>query len=587
MKHPPARRGFSVSLAAALLLALAAAGAWLWLKSPRMPRQPRLVDNPVFHRDIASIVFAHCSPCHHPSEAAPFSLLSYDDVKKRAGQIADVTRRRLMPPWLPEHGLNDFVGDRSLNDGQIELIHRWVRQGAVEGNPADAPPPPQWRDGWQLGTPDLIVRPPAAYTLAAEGKDVYRTFVLPIPVVSNRFVRAVELLPGNTRVVHHAFMYIDPTRESRRRDGRDAEPGFPGLHTPPTAQAPPGQFLSWQPGKIAADDGEFSWLLQKDSDLVLQMHLRPSGKPESLQPEVGFYFSDRTPAQTPFKFGLWTHEIDIPVGATNHVVEQSWTLPSDVEVLRVLPHAHYLGRKLEGFATLPDGSQRWLIRIPEWDFNWQGDYTYRQPIALPRGTTIAMRYGYDNSTNNARNPHQPPRRVRYGINSDDEMAELWFQVVPRQSNDLAVLEKAYQPRVFRSVISFNTYLLSQDPDNARACTEMGKASLFLDQPVEALRHLTRALALQPSDEEGHYYLGLLHRTQRRLAEAKAEFRATLELKPDHAKAHGNLGLMLMEEGDWAAAETHFRSALRINPGDTIARESLEDIVKIRAGDNQK
>jgi hypothetical protein len=307
-RTPPRWVVTAIWLAAAAALGV---GGMLAVKRFRVPAGVPTPDDPLrpltFHKDVAPIIFNHCSTCHHPGEAAPFDLLTYTDVKKHARQIADMTARRLMPPWLPEPGYSDFIGQRSLKEEQIHIIQRWFEQGANEGNPGDAPPPPKWREGWQLGQPDLVIQLPQPYTLAAEGKDVYRNFVIPIPLSERRYVKAVELLPGNAKTVHHAFMLIDPTRDSRRRDEQDAEPGFPGLHTPPTAQRPAGHFLSWQPGKLpTADDDDLAWTLEKDTDLILQMHLRPTGKPELIQPSVGLYFTNRRPTKTPFKFGLWS-----------------------------------------------------------------------------------------------------------------------------------------------------------------------------------------------------------------------------------------------------------------------------------------
>src|SRR5262249_27335190 len=168
----------------------------------------------------------------------------------------------------------------------------------------------EFTDGWQLGPPDLVIQMPQPYTLGAEGRDVYRNFVIPIPVPARRYVRGVEFHPGNWRIVHHAFLRIDRTRESRRMDEKDPEPGFSGIHTPISAQSPEGHFLSWQPGKVPSLDSEgFAWVLETNMDLVLQLHMQSTGKPESIQASIGFYFTDQAPRYTPFKIGLISQSI--------------------------------------------------------------------------------------------------------------------------------------------------------------------------------------------------------------------------------------------------------------------------------------
>ena len=536
---------------------------------------------PTFHRDVAPIVHAHCSPCHQPGQAAPFPLLDYADLKKRTRDIGDVVGRRIMPPWLPDPADGPFVGQRTLSTGQIAVIQRWIEQGAPEGEAVDAVTVKR-PDGWQLGPPDLIVRMPEPYSLPADGPDIYRNFVIPIPVAARRFVKGVELQPGNPRIVHHAFMRIDTTRESKRRDADEKGIGFGGLHTPPTAQTPEGQFLSWQPGKLHTFVPRgLAWSLAPDSDLVLQMHLRPSGKAETLQPTVGFYFTADAPTNTPFKIGFRMFDIDVPAGATDHVIRESYTLAADVDVLSVLPHAHYLGKKLEALATLPDGRQHSLLRIANWDFNWQGDYLFQQPVFLPKGTTLSMVWHYDNSTNNARNPHVPPQRVRYGLQSSDEMAELWLQVLPRETNSLAALARYDQPRVFRDGVAYNQYLIRLNPRDAKAHNEMGKAQLFLGEYAAAEATLRQAATLDPFFDEPHYFLGLLFRMQGKLAEAATEFASAVRLNPANAKANGNLGLVLLDQGAPDMAESYLRTALSLDPQDAIAKAALEEIARAR------
>jgi len=221
----------------ALLAACSAAVAWaIWLRPravgpdtsarPAVPAAPAHV---TFNRDVAPIVFAECAACHRPGEAGPFPLLTYDDVRRRASQVADVTRRRVMPPWLPAAGHGEFLGDRRLSDEQVATIGRWVEQGAPEGAAADMPPRPPFADGWQLGEPDLVVRMPEPYVLPADGADVYRNFVLPVPLAAGRWVKAVEIRPGNAKVVHHAFLLADRTPASRRLDALEPGVGYGGM----------------------------------------------------------------------------------------------------------------------------------------------------------------------------------------------------------------------------------------------------------------------------------------------------------------------------------------------------------------------
>ncbi|HWN93624.1 MAG TPA: tetratricopeptide repeat protein [Methylomirabilota bacterium] len=571
----PSRKAVSWALVITAAVALVTAEVFF-------QRHPSTTGPVTFHRDVAPIIHAHCSSCHHPGQAAPFDLLTYDDVKKRARNIREVVERRIMPPWLPDPADGPFVGHRSLSTEQISVIQRWAEQGAPEGSTADAPTVPRWNDNWQLGKPDLVIRMAEPFALAADGPDVYRNFVIPIPTAVRRFVKGLELQPGNPRIVHHAFMRIDATRESQRRDEQEPGPGFGGLHTPTTAQTPQGQFLSWQPGKLHtfAPRG-LAWTLETNCDLVLQTHLRPSGKPESIQSSIGFYFTDEAPTNTPFKLGLQTYAIDIPAGAIDQTIRDTYTLAADVQVLSVLPHAHYLGKELEAFATLPDGKQQRLLHISNWDFNWQGDYQFQKPVFLPRGTTLSMVWRYDNSTNNARNPHHPPQRVRYGLQSSDEMAELWLQVLPIRANDLEALARYDQPRVFRAALDYNNYLLGLNPNNARAHNEIGKVQLFLGQYAEVEPSLRKAAALDPNFDEPHYFLGVFFRMQNRLPDAATEFRAAVQSNPNNAKAHGSLGIVLFGQGKLDDAEPHLRTALRLNPQDEIARETLEELAKTR------
>jgi mono/diheme cytochrome c family protein len=340
-------------------------------------------DAPTFNRDVAPIVFENCAGCHRPGESAPFKLLTYRDVKRRASDILEVIGTGFMPPWLPEPGYVEFYGQRGLSGDEIDTIKRWVKGWSPEGDPADLPPLPSWPEGWQLGEPDLVVRMAEPYVLAAEGRDVFRNFVIPIPVEQTRYVRGVELRPGNPKVVHHAIMRIDPTSASQRLAERDPELGFGGMDMG-SSEDPDGHFYGWTPGKLPfLSPEDLAWRLEKGTSVVLQVHMKPSGKREQVQPSIGFFFGNRPPARRLYPVLLNAAVIDIPPGVTDYVVRDVFTLPVDVEALSVYPHAHYLGKHMKVFAELPDGSEQWLVRIPDWDFDWQ-DTATRSRSRCPR-----------------------------------------------------------------------------------------------------------------------------------------------------------------------------------------------------------
>lgn len=565
-----------------LAAAAAILSGWMWFRAKNAHRTGQEVEyrrrpagTLTFNKDIAPIVYRQCSGCHRPGQSAPFSLLTYADVSKRAKQIVDETSRGYMPPWLPSAGYGAFLNERRLSGEELGLLRQWMEEGAQEGRTEDLPRSPSFPEGWRLGKPDLVVRMPEPYFLAAEGRDVYRNFVIPVPLDDFRYVEAVEFRPGDTKAIHHTFIRVDTTGQTRLLDAQDPEPGIPGMDMPPSARIPDGQFLSWQPGKVPAKGlPGMAWKLEARTDVILQVHMQTTGKAETIQPSLGFYFTEQAPTRTPFKIGLRSLDIDIPAGATNATFENSYVLPVDVDVLSLLPHAHYLGRDLQGFAILPDGTRRWLMRIKEWDFNWQGDYQYAEPVFLPKGTRVAMRFSYDNSTNNVRNPAHPPRRVRYGLQTTDEMGELWLQVLPREPRDRAVLTRDYQPVELQEVLAFNRYRLGLNPEDARAHCQKAQAHLALGQTPEAFEHLLAAAKYAPNYDEPHYFLGLLYRSKDELSRAKEQFEATIRINPHHYKAHGNLGLMALQQGDTVQAEQHLKSALDSNPRDVLALDAL-------------
>ena len=541
---------------------------------------PRRHRDITFNREIAPVIYKHCLPCHRPNQSAPFTLLSYKDVQKHALDILKVTKRRDMPPWLPEAGYGEFANERRLSTDEIKLIEQWIEEGAVEGDPADLPELPKWTEEWQLGKPDLVLQLPQPYMLGPEGHDVYRNFVIPIPVNERRYVQAVEFRPGN-KSVHHVRILIDQTDQSRRLDEQDTEPGFKGMSTP--AKFPSGHMLTWTPGAVPAREPEgLPWVLERETDLVLQIHMQRTGKTEMVQPTIGIYFTNRPPAKAAFLIGLLSQLIDIPPGEKNALVERTFKLPVDVQVLGVMPHLHYLGKEVRGFATLPDGAKKWLIFIKHWDFNWQGEFRYTKPVFLPKGSILTMRNTYDNSAENLRNPNHPPRRVIFGPQSTDEMGELWLQVLPGTKDDLVLLEREQKLMISRETAAFYENFLRAHPDDAPSHMELGKVLGPLGQTAAAAQHLQTALRLDPNRSEAHYLLGIVFFNEEHYPQARAEFESELRFNPNYYKAHVRLGMICIEEQDLGQAEAHLRAAVRINPKDSMAQEILARILKAQA-----
>jgi tetratricopeptide (TPR) repeat protein len=541
-----------------------------------LPRAPGTL---TFNKDIAPILFQQCASCHRPGQFAPFSLLTYREAKERAPLIAVAVESRRMPPWLPERGFGEFEGERRLTNVQIGLIKQWVEEGAVEGSPADLPPAPEWAEGWQIGEPDLVVEIPEPYTLHAQGPEVFRNFVIPIPVSDARYVRAVEFRPGNARAVHHAVMMIDRGPTSRRMDEEDPGPGFDGMFSIGEAFSPGGFFLGWTPGQVpSAGDGSMSWRLEPGTDLVLQLHLRPTGQPDTVEAAVGLYFAETPPQRVPALLRLGSQTIDIPAGQKDYTIRDTYVLPVEVEVLGLYPHAHYLGKQMQAFATLPDGTTRRLIQIDDWDFNWQGEYRYKEPILLPAATALSMRYTYDNSASNPRNPSDPPVRVVYGPGSTHEMGDLWIQVLPRDSIELAILNEDFTRKELRALADGFEQLARFNPGDAQARYNLGLALQALGEPDGAIEQYREAVRIRPDYAAAHNNLGSLYESRGEQEEALEHFRRALDAEPDYAQAHYNAGNVLQERGESVAAIEHYRRAIQTDPRYVEAHYNLGNVL---------
>jgi Tfp pilus assembly protein PilF len=557
-----------------IALALAAIGARGFQPSvgARSPERLALL---TYSKDVAPLIQDRCGMCHHAGGSAPFSLTSFAETKRHAAQITEVTRRRLMPPWKADPSDGPFVGQHPLSDTEIQLLKDWADAGAPEGDPHDAPPPRRWSEGWQLGTPDLVITLPQPYTVPPDGTDLFRIFAIPIPTDRVRFVRGLEFRPGNPKVVHHANIRVDPTAASRRLDDADPAPGYDGVIAR-SAEYPDGHFLGWTPGQVSPLlPADLSWRLEPHTDLVVELHMQPSGKPEAVAPSIGFYFSDAPATRTPAMLRLGRQSIDIPAGESRYTITDSFTLPVDADVEAVQPHAHYRARDVRGVATLPDGSTKRLIDIADWDFRWQHVYRFVTPLKLPKGTTLSMQYVYDNSPSNPRNPQVPPLRARWGQRSSDEMGDLWIQVLTRDDHDLDVLSRAFRPKVAAEDVLGYEAEIEKHPDDVGLHDSVAMLYLELGRHEPAIAHFRRSTALAPQSAQAHYNLGTALTLARRLDDAATSFRDALRLDPSYANAHNNLGNVLLAQGRNEEAIHEFREVVRLQPASEAAKKNLE------------
>jgi Flp pilus assembly protein TadD/mono/diheme cytochrome c family protein len=558
-------------------------------------------------QQIAPLLYNNCTTCHRPGGAGPFSLLTYQDARRWGAQMKTVTSSRYMPPWLPEHGYGEFQDQRRLSDEQIAQIARWVQTGMPQGDLSAAPPVPQYRADWQYGTPDLILTVERPLLLPASGTDVFENFVLPYPLKQTHYIRAMEIRPVVPRIVHHANLLIDRTASFRHAHPEQWKGGIPGMELAVDTGNefdPDSHFLFWKPDTpVLVEPKGMPWRLDPGNDLILNMHLKPSGKPEVASAQVGLYFTDQPPSAKPMLLQL-EHDkaLDIPAGTRDFVVEDSLRLPVDVEVLGIYPHAHYLGKRLEAWAILPDQQKQWLILIPSWDIDRQSVYRYRKPVFLPKGSVVHMHYIYDNSSSNPHNPHVPPVRVKAGNRSEDEMAHLWLQVLPVNTS-----KSEPDPRLLLEEAWMRNWL-SKDPADIIPLYNLGSALAGEGRYQEAVAAFRRALALHPGDDRllnqlgavlensgdwrqaqkiyreditahpdtcnARFDLGRLELKHEEARDAEQQFRTMLQQCPMDAAVHSGLGVALANEGQQEAARAEFRAALQVDSQDFTALYNL-------------
>ena len=400
-------------------------------------------EGPTYHENVEPILRTHCQECHRPGQVAPFSLLSYDQARKRAGDLAAVASDRVMPPWhasTTEGG--PFRDVRVMTDSEIATLLAWAEAGAPEGNPDAAPPPPDFGSDWERGEPDLVLKPSEAYSLGASGRDEFRVFVLPTGLTEGRWVSAIDFRPGNPKVVHHVLAAFDTAGRAKRLDAADRAAGYAtfsgfGQVLPGVPLLPSGGLGGWAPGKGASvsPEGVGRWL-PAGADVLLQVHYHKSGKAETDATSIGLYFAEGPIDKQvlgravfpPRGRGFGRPELRVPAGSANHEVTGELTLRDDFHLTAIVPHMHWLGKDFRLTAERPDGSRTTLIQIDQWDFNWQDTYELTDPIALPSGTKIAMEAHFDNSAANPANPSDPPKEVVWGEQTTNEMCIGFLQM---------------------------------------------------------------------------------------------------------------------------------------------------------------
>lgn len=374
-----------------------------------------------FSNQIVRIMRENCQGCHHPGEVAPFSLMSYEDAAMRASLIKNAVTTRFMPPWKPLPGPHELIGERRLTDEEIDLIVRWADAGAPRGDPRRMPPALEFSDQWTLGQPDLVLTIDQDYTPNQFGGDDYRCFSIPTNLLQDRKIGAVEIRPGNRRIVHHVIVFSDATGASASlHQPNDPRPGYECFGDPGFAAT--GFVGGWAPGnrpQILPEGIAIS--LTAGSRVAVQVHYHPDGTLQSDRTRVGIHFTDRPSPKEFMVLPLVNMDFVIPAGARNYEVVASVPVVVTGRIYAVLPHMHLLGRTIRLEMIPPGGQAETLIHIDDWEFEWQDTYYFKEPVRPPLLSQIRLTATYDNSEDNPLNPNRPPKPVGWGPKTSDEM----------------------------------------------------------------------------------------------------------------------------------------------------------------------
>jgi len=388
---------------------------------------------PTYTKDVAPILQKHCQSCHRPGEAAPFSMLSYEETRPWAGAMKLAVRVKEMPPWFADPQIGHFSNERSLSQRDIDTIVAWATAGAPRGDPKDMPPPVSFLEGWDIPKPDVTFQLPKAFAVPESGMVEYQYVIVPTGFTEDKWVQAAEVRPTERSVVHHIIAYV---REPGSNYFKGQKPGAFFIAPPAktdeivdTSALPSDFLVGYAPGQPAEilPAGEAK-LIKAGSDIVFEVHYTPNGKAVLDRTKLGLVFANEAPKKRVQTLSASNGTFKIPPGDPNYRVDASFEIRKPVTLASIHPHMHTRGKDFEYRVVFPNGETRTILRVPQYNWHWQLWYNLAEPIDLPPGARIDCTAHFDNSANNLENP-DPTKTVIWGQQSWDEMMVGFFNLV--------------------------------------------------------------------------------------------------------------------------------------------------------------
>jgi hypothetical protein len=396
-----------------------------------------IAQTPTFHADIAPIIYDNCTGCHRAGEIGPMQFTTYEEISSQGSFIDYVVQSGVMPPWTPDHNYTELVGERFLTAEELQTISDWVAAGTPEGDASENPGLPNFPEGSQVGTPDLILEMPEPYVHGADGQEQYQVFVIPTGITETKEVRAVEIRPENSNIAHHGLIGYTHApgvvAQAQDLDYSSEEPGYESFGGYGVV-VQDDLFGGWVPGTPPLIfPPTIGKTMEPGSHLLLQMHYGGTFEEQSDQTTINIFYADEAIERDVVNYMMSPMHLNEPFYIpANQVVEFHGTLyiSNDVSIISTIPHSHLLGKSWHAYATSSDLQDTIpIISIPEWDFHWQGIFTYPTLKHIPAGYTIHAVAEYDNTASNPLNPNNPPQPMWFGDFTTDEMYIIFFQYV--------------------------------------------------------------------------------------------------------------------------------------------------------------